>query len=70
MRSVESLERYRSMTRSERFQMALRMIDEESPYLLHGDVEQVKRKFELLRRQNERRNARMLAGIARTRECL
>lgn len=34
--------------------------------LLKGTPEQVDRRFELLRRQNDERNRRMLEGIART----
>jgi hypothetical protein len=67
MLSKESLERYRRMTPTERFQVTLRMIEEEIPYLLRGTPEQVDRRFELLRLQNDDRNLRMLAGIARTR---
>jgi hypothetical protein len=44
------------------------MIRVETPYLLRGTPEQVDRRFELLRRQNDERNLRMLTGIARTRE--
>ncbi len=68
MLSPESLEQYRRMTPAERFRLSLRMIEEELPYLLRGSEEQVRRKFDLLRRQNDLRNARMLAGIARTRD--
>ena len=35
-------------------------------YLLKGTPEQVDRRFELLRRQNDERNRRMLEAIART----
>ncbi len=64
----ETLERYRHMTPSERLGLTLEMIREATPYLLRGTPEQVDRRFELLRRQNDERNRRMLAGIARTRE--
>lgn len=67
MLSPETLERYRRMTASERLALALRLTDEATPYLFAGTPEQVKRRFELLRRQNEERNQRILAGIARTR---
>ena len=36
------------------------MADESIPYLLAGPPEQVQRKFELLRRQNDERNKRMI----------
>ena len=68
MLSRESLEQYRRMTPAERFRLTLRMIEDEVPFLLRGTPEQVDRRFELLRRQNDDRNRRMLAGIARTRE--
>jgi len=68
MLSRESLEQYRRMTPAERFRLTLRMIEEEIPYLLRGTPEQIDRRFELLRLQNDERNRRMLAGIARTRD--
>ena len=68
MLSRESLEQYRHMTPAERMRLTLRMIDEAIPYLLRGTPEQVDRKFDLLRRQNDERNLRMLRGIARTRD--
>jgi hypothetical protein len=68
MLSGKSLEQYRRMTPAERFRLTLQMIEEERPYLLRGSPEQIDRRFELLHLQNEDRNRRMLAGIARTRE--
>jgi hypothetical protein len=68
MLSRESLEAYRRMSPSERLRIVLDMIREETPYLLRGTPEQVARRFELLRRQNDERNRRILEGIARTRE--
>lgn len=67
MLSQESLEQYRRMSPSERLRLVLEMIREETPYLLRGTPEQVDRRFELLRLQNDDRNRRMLEGIARTR---
>lgn len=67
MLSRETLERYRRMTTAERLKLAMKMTDEATPYLLRGTPEQVARRFELLRRQNDERNRRMLEGIARTR---
>lgn len=64
----ETLEAYRHMTPSERLQLTLDLIRENTPYLLLGTPDRVKRKFELLRRQNDDRNRRMLEGIARSRE--
>jgi hypothetical protein len=60
MLSPETLERYRRMTVGQRLVMSLQMADESSPYLLAGPPEQVQRKFELLRRQNDDRNRRMI----------
>ncbi len=68
MLSPESLEQYRQMTPAERMRLTLRMIDEEIPFLLRGTREQVDRTFDLLRRQNDERNLRMLRGSARTRD--
>lgn len=66
MLSAETLARYRAMTNSERLKLTLQMIDEAVPFLLQGTPEQVSRRFELLRRQNDDRNRRMLEGIARS----
>jgi len=68
MLSRETLEQYRRMTSSERLRLTLEMIREATPFLLKGTPEQVDRRFELLRRQNDERNRRMLEGIARTRK--
>jgi hypothetical protein len=68
MLSKESLERYRRITVNERWQLVKEMIRTETPYLLRGTPEQVDRRFELLRRQNDERNFLMLSAIARTRE--
>ncbi len=67
MLSPESLEQYRRMSPSERLRLTLQMIDEAIPYLFRGTPEEVDRRFELLRRENDERNRRMLAAIARTR---
>ena len=64
----ETLEAYRRMTPSERLQITLEMIRANTPYLFYGKPEQVARKFELLRRQNDERNRSMLEGIARSKE--
>jgi hypothetical protein len=69
MLSPETLERYRQMTPGERLALAFQLTDEATPYLFAGSPEQVKRRFELLRRQNDERTQRILASIARTRHC-
>lgn len=67
MLSRQTREEYRRMTVSERLRLVLEMIREATPYLLQGTPEQIDRRFELLRLQNDERNRRMLEGIARTR---
>ena len=67
MLSRETLEQYRRMTPGERLELTLDMIRENMPYLLQGPPDVVDRRFELLRRQNDERNRRMLEGIARSR---
>jgi hypothetical protein len=66
MLSRETLEEYRRMTPGQRLALTLKLTQESEPYLLYGDPEQVDRKFELLRRENDERNRRMLEAIART----
>jgi hypothetical protein len=68
MLSPETLEQYRGMTPSERLRLTLEMITENTPYLLRGTPEEIDRRFELLRRQNDERNHRMLTAIARTKD--
>jgi hypothetical protein len=68
MLSDESLECYRRMTVSQRCHLVEEMIRAETPYLLRGTPEQVDRRFELLRRQNDERNFLILSAIARSRE--
>ena len=55
------------MTTAERLRMTLEMMRAATPALLQGTPEQVERRFQLLRMQNDERNRRMLEGIARTR---
>ena len=56
------------MTPGERLDETFRLIRESTPWLMCGSPEQVARKFELLQRENDLRNQRMLTAIARTRE--
>lgn len=56
------------MSLDEKLAMTLRMIRESAPLLLQGPPEVVQRRFELLRRENDLRNRRMLQAIARTRK--
>lgn len=64
----ESLDEIRRMSLDEKLAMTLRMIRESAPLLLQGPPEVVQRRFELLRRENDLRNRRMLQAIARTRK--
>lgn len=68
MLSRETLERYRRMTPAERFRVSMQLVDENIPYLLRGTPEEVDRRFERLRRENDERNRNMLTAIARTRK--
>ena len=61
-------ERYRRMSTAERLQLTLEMTRDAMPWLLRGTPHEVDRRFELLRRQNDERNQRMLEAIARTKE--
>ena len=64
----ETLEAYRRMTPSQRLQITLEMIRENTPRLFAGTEEQIDRRFEILRQQNDDRNQRMLEAIARDRK--
>lgn len=64
MLSPETLDRYRKMTPGQRLAIAFRLTDDATPYLFAGTPVQVSRRFELLHRQNEVRNRRILAGLA------
>jgi hypothetical protein len=66
MLSRETLKRYRRMTSGQRLALAFQLTDEATPYLFAGTPEQVRRRFELLRRENDERNQRILKGIARS----
>jgi hypothetical protein len=68
MLSQESIERYRNMTTGERLLLTLKMTGEALPHLLAGPPEVVKRRLELLQRENDLRNQNMLRAIARTRK--
>ena len=66
MLSRETFEEYRRMTIAERSKLVMQMIREGQRALVTGPPEIVDRRFELLRRQNDERNRRMLEAIART----
>lgn len=67
MLSPEILESYRRMTAGERLRLTLQLQEQSEKYMLVGGKDIVRRKFELLHRENEVRNVNMLTAIARTR---
>lgn len=64
MLSREALEAYRHMTPDQRLALTLQAMRESIPYLLSGPPEVVDRRFELIRRENDLRNRRMLEALA------
>lgn len=68
MLSQETLNEYRLMTPGQRFNLTLRAIRESIPSLGSGTSEQVARRFELIRRENDLRNENMLKAMARLRD--
>lgn len=67
MLSRETLEHYRQMTLGQRLQLTLDAIECNAPYLARGGPDVVARRFQLLRRENDLRNANMLRALERTR---
>jgi hypothetical protein len=65
MLSRETLERYRQMTPGERLALTFKMTEEAEPYLLAGPPEVVKRRFELLNRENDARNKNIVETLRR-----
>ncbi|BBO36506.1 hypothetical protein [Lacipirellula parvula] len=65
MLSEETLNEYRRMTPGQRFNLTLRAIRESIPYLDSGTPDQVERRFQLIRRENDLRNENMLKAMAR-----
>jgi hypothetical protein len=63
MLSKETLETYRRMTPGERLELTFEMIRENTHYLLAGRPEVVDLRFELLRRDNDLRNTRILTAL-------
>ncbi len=66
MLSQATLQGYREMTTAERLKLTFQLMEGLDKALLSGTPEQVRRKFELLRRENDMRNENMLTAIART----
>jgi len=67
MLSRETLETYRRMTASQRLEITLEMMRSNMERMFAGTPDMMDCRFELLRRQNDERNRRMLTAIARTR---
>jgi hypothetical protein len=65
MLSQETLEQYRRMTVGERLDLTFDMIRDNTPYLLQGSEDVVARRFELIERENDLRNERILAALSR-----
>jgi hypothetical protein len=65
MLSQETLEQYRRMTIGERLDLTFEMMRENTPYLLRGTEGVVSRRFELIERENDLRNERILAALSR-----
>ncbi len=68
MLSLETIAKYRRMTPGQRLELALRMTDDNLPFLVQGRPEVIERRFELLRRENDLRNHNMRVAMARTRQ--
>lgn len=68
MLSKESDEHYRNLPLGEKLRLTLEMCRRHEPCLLIGTKEQVERKFELIRRENDLRNENMLAVLRRSEE--
>ena len=64
----DTLESYRRMTPSERLSLTFELIRQNTPYLFEGTPEQVDRRFELLRRENDARNKAVLEVFARVKD--
>ncbi len=67
MLSQETLEQYRRMTPSDRLAQTIQSMEGIERALLSGTAQQVDRKFELLRWENDLRNTNMLTAIAKSR---
>jgi hypothetical protein len=63
MLSPQQIERYRAMTPGERLAISLQMTRESIPYLNSGTPEEVRRKHELLRRENESHALALARGL-------
>ena len=65
MLSEETFDEYRRMTPGERLELTLKMMRESTPYLSEGPADVVRRRFELLERENDIRNRAMIEVFAK-----
>lgn len=65
MQRPETLEAYRRMTNAERLAITLQMIGENEAAMLEGPAEVVRRRFELIERENNARNRAILDVLYR-----
>jgi hypothetical protein len=65
MLSQETLDEYRRMTPGERLELTFELIRENTPYLLVGSPDVVRRRFELLERENTLRSRNIMAALQR-----
>ena len=68
MQSQKRVEKYRQMTPAERLRLTFELIEQGAPYLNLGTREQVKRKYQRIREQNDLFNRRVLDTLAQTRK--
>lgn len=68
MLSQETLDQNRRLTVGERLDLTFEMMRDNTPYLLQGSEEIVDRRFELIKRENDLRNERILATLSRLRK--
>jgi hypothetical protein len=66
MLSQQSVSHYLSLTPGERLKITLEACRRHEPCLLIGEPDHVDRKFELIRRENEARNANLIAAFKRS----
>jgi len=65
MQSEKELAEYRQMTPAERLRLTFDLIEEGWPYLNIGTKEQVQRKYQRIREENDLFNRRVLEALAR-----
>jgi len=65
MQSEKKLAEYRQMTPAERLRLTFDLIEEGWPYLNIGTKEQVQRKYQRIREENDLFNRRVLEALAR-----